>query len=155
MARAGTFEECMFVDVSAGFAEQARRERRLVQFRKAWIKIYVEKFPHRGFRRLTPAQRAHRQMRREEGLPVRSDKSWVFMKKILKDMAWQTYAWHKYTPKCHWTEWIALDPAERDRVSKDVLFDFWDTQDECKLKSTDQLFGVPGSSKELAIVIDD
>ena len=41
----------------------------------------------------------------------------LFLQKILKDMAWQTYAWHKYTPKCHWTEWIALDPAERDRVS--------------------------------------
>ncbi|KAJ2913007.1 hypothetical protein MD484_g7407, partial [Candolleomyces efflorescens] len=127
MQRIGSTSENRFVDVGAAFLEQARREGLSDKFKVAWVILFSNTFPHRA--------------------PL-------FIQKLLKDMAWQTFAWGKTIPKLHWTEWCTLAPEERDWITDQIFYEYKQGQRGLVKKSTDELFGVPGSCKELAIDVD-
>ncbi|RXW17195.1 hypothetical protein EST38_g8657 [Candolleomyces aberdarensis] len=155
MARSGTYREGKFVDVGAGFLQQAKEEGRQNEFKLKWIKLFLRKFPHRA-PCLTKAQRQDWRRYKAAGLEYRRIKPIrEYLDTLLRDMDWQTYAWRKYTPKIHWTEWVSLAADERDQLNEVIHDDFCNTQYDCHLKSLDVLFGVPGSCKELAIEITD
>ncbi|KAJ2912603.1 hypothetical protein MD484_g7822, partial [Candolleomyces efflorescens] len=156
MQRLGTDSENKFVDVSAAFLEQSRKEGLSREFKVVWFRVFVQTFPSRALRPITPDERVEIQRRKREGLPDgHLDPAWIFMKLLWKEMAWQTYAWRKHSPGIHWTQWCSQSLERRNETTDRIHEQFLRMQRELLTKSTDELFGLPGSCRELAIELDD